>query len=691
MSDSHSEHPENHPEYRMDPELDTTERPTPRNAADGPAPTGVETGARPERAATPSPDGSGQGAEQGADATTVREAPSEEPTRPAERPQPPTRLLGDRYEIGEVLGRGGMAEVHRATDARLGREVAVKELRTDLAGDPTFQQRFRREAQSAGSLNHPNIVAVYDTGEEYDTHTGQAIPYIVMELVEGRTLRDVLRDGRKILPERALEITQGVLDALGYSHRAGIVHRDIKPANVMLTAQGTVKVMDFGIARAVADTSATMTQTAAVIGTAQYLSPEQARGEAVDNRSDLYSAGCLMYELLVGRPPFVGDSPVSVAYQHVRELPVPPSQLDPVITPAMDAIVLKALTKDADERYQSAREMHDDISRLLGGQQVTAALPAPAPEPTSAMPAPVPDPEDDLEESEEESEDEEEQKKKRGPVVLVVLAVLLVGLLAAGLWWFNRDKPPAEPAPVSVPFVQDMDRASAENSIRNENLVPVVKEVAGADDATINHVIGQNPAGQQLVPPQSEVTIEVNVGPKKLAVPGGLVGQMSEQAKQQLEAAGFTKVTVTEAGSEPANATQNQVLGVTPAEGQSVVPDTEIVLSVATGKSEVPDWQGWNRDSVTSDAEAKGFTNVSFTERETTNASEVGDVIAQDPAPGTRRDRDSKITVVIGKAAPAPPPQPIPAPTTQAPAPQPTPTSQPSGFQSQTPTPSPTP
>jgi tRNA A-37 threonylcarbamoyl transferase component Bud32 len=281
-------------------------------------------------------------------------------------------LLSGRYELGELLGRGGMAEVRRAVDQRLGRSVAVKQLRTDLARDPTFQARFRREAQSAAGLNHPTIVGVYDTGAEIDPLTGVAIPYVVMELVEGPTLRDVLKDGRKILPERALELTQGVLEALSYSHKAGIVHRDIKPANVMLTPNGGVKVMDFGIARAVADTSATMTQTAAVIGTAQYLSPEQARGETVDARSDLYSAGCLLYELLVGRPPFVGDSPVSVAYQHVRVAPLPPSQLDPEIGPEIDAVVLKALAKDPDDRYQSAREMKADISRLLAGQETTA-------------------------------------------------------------------------------------------------------------------------------------------------------------------------------------------------------------------------------------------------------------------------------------------------------------------------------
>ncbi|MFP5282232.1 MAG: Stk1 family PASTA domain-containing Ser/Thr kinase, partial [Actinomycetes bacterium] len=294
--------------------------------------------------------------------------------------------VGGRYELGEPLGRGGMAEVRRAVDSRLGRQVAVKQLRADLATDPTFQARFRREAQSAAGLNHPNIVAVYDTGEEPDPVTGVGIPYIVMELVQGSTLRDLLREGRKLLPERALELTAGVLDALSYSHKAGIVHRDIKPANVMLTRGGGIKVMDFGIARAVADTSATVTQTAAVIGTAQYLSPEQARGETVDARSDIYSAGCLLYELLVGRPPFMGESPVSVAYQHVREAPVPPSRLDPAISADIDAVTLKALAKDPDDRYQSAREMKADLTRVLAGEQVTAAALPPAAGPDTAPP-----------------------------------------------------------------------------------------------------------------------------------------------------------------------------------------------------------------------------------------------------------------------------------------------------------------
>src|SRR3954452_7439172 len=381
------------------------------------------------------------------------------------------RLVGGRYEEGEPLGRGGMADVRRGMDNRLGRAVAIKRLRVDLASDATFQARFRREAQSAASLNHPTIVSVYDTGEEPDPNgSGVTIPYIVMELVTGKTLRDLIREGRKIMPERALEITSGVLEALDYSHRAGIVHRDIKPGNVMLTPQGQVKVMDFGIARAVADTSSTMTQTAAVIGTAQYLSPEQARGETVDARSDLYSTGCLLYELLVGRPPFIGDSPVSVAYQHVREAPQPPSQLDPEITPEIDAVVMKALGKDPAERYQTAKEMKDDISRLLAGQQTTAqrttaVVPMAAggmaanayDDPTHVATPPTFVPPPGEEGPGEEYEEEEPRKRRVGLAILVT--ALIVAALGIGGWALYRMINPNAADTVDVPLVVGLSEA----------------------------------------------------------------------------------------------------------------------------------------------------------------------------------------------------------------------------------------
>ena len=277
-------------------------------------------------------------------------------------------LLGDRYELGDVIGYGGMAEVHRGRDVRLGRDVAIKLLRSDLSRDPAFEGRFRREAQSAASLNSPSIVAVYDTGE--GIIDGSPTPYIVMEYVEGQTLRDMLAAEGRLLPQRALEITAAVCTALEQAHAAGIVHRDIKPGNVMVTATGEVKVMDFGIARALTTSTATMTQTAAVVGTAHYLSPEQARGEHVDARSDVYSTGCLLYELLTGAPPFTGETAVAVAYQHVREDPTPPSVVEPDVTASVDAIVLVAMAKNPVNRYGSAAEMRADIERAMSGRPV---------------------------------------------------------------------------------------------------------------------------------------------------------------------------------------------------------------------------------------------------------------------------------------------------------------------------------
>src|ERR1700733_11354209 len=432
------------------------------------------------------------------------------------------RLLGGRYELDGVVGRGGMAEVYRARDIRLDRIVAVKTLRDDLARDQTFQARFRREAQSAASLNHPSIVAVYDTGEDMVGHT--PVPYIVMEYVDGRTLRDLLRDDRRLLPERALEITDGVLRALDYSHRNGIVHRDIKPGNVMLTRTGDVKVMDFGIARAVSDAQATMTQTAQVIGTAQYLSPEQARGERVDARSDLYSTGCLLYELLTGRPPFTGDSPVAIAYQHVREAPVPPSRIDPELPPWCDAIVLKAMEKDPADRYQSAGEMRNDIQRALSGAPVAASIhhaemynpgprgmgqhPPRRAGSTSAIPPYQYGPPTGANRAGDYGEP---PRRQAWPWVLVGAIVLL---LVAGS--------------ISVPAVTGLPLAQARADIVKANLV--VGPVTNRASATVpsGNVISTNPADGTNVKAHSSVSLVVSAGEAKKIVPN--VTGMQEQA-----------------------------------------------------------------------------------------------------------------------------------------------------------------
>lgn len=584
-------------------------------------------------------------------------------------------LLGGRYQLGSVLGRGGMAEVRRARDTRLGRDVAIKQLRIDLAGDETFQARFRKEAQSAAGLNHPNIVSVYDTGEQRDPQTGVSVPYIVMELVVGHTLRDLLREGRKLRPERALELTIGVLDALQYSHLAGIIHRDIKPANVMLTSSGQVKVMDFGIARAVADTSASMTQTAAVIGTAQYLSPEQARGEkTVDNRSDIYAAGCLLYELLVGQPPFQGDSPVSVAYQHVREIPVPPSYLDPEITPAMDAITLKALAKAPADRYQTAREMRDDISRLLTGQQPTAQLmPTQVVEPTIpvqplrpvASPISSPSsaaraatgPQRAVDLADEEQPDQPRRRIGAG-VVILVLALVLAGGLAGGyvLFW-NQGAPSPSASPslpqVIVPQVRSMSQQNAVATLEENKLKAEVKTVSGPDDSTVNTVTDQNPAKGVSVPEGSTVTITVNTGPSKVAIPNGLVGQDKDRVKTILEKAGFTKVTFTETTDEKPDAVADQVTSTNPAQGAVVALNTPITVYYATGKSEVPDVSGYGRDAAVERLKKAGFSKVTVEEKESNAVA--GTVIETDPKARTRTERSQQIKIILAKATPATP------------------------------------
>src|SRR4051812_18034990 len=371
------------------------------------------------------------------------------------------QVLGERYEIGGVLGRGGMAEVHHGRDLRLGREVAVKVLRQDLARDPSSQVRFRREAQAAASLNHPAIVAVYDTGE--DRTPSGATPYIVMEYVEGETLRDVLRRERRLSPERAMSLTADICAALDFSHRNGIVHRDVKPGNVMITPQGTVKVMDFGIARAVSDSAATMPSTAAVIGTAQYLSPEQARGEGVDARSDVYSAGCLLYELVTGTPPFTGDSPVAVAYQHVREDPRTPSSINPEIPPELDAILLKAMSKNPANRYQSAADMRSDLLRALAGQRVEATPVMGEDEKTTILAAAPYGRDGDWDEEDDAARG---KRRKRIIALVTVLALLLVGGTIATLVLLNGgNTPPPAATQVTVPNVVNAAVADARTHI----------------------------------------------------------------------------------------------------------------------------------------------------------------------------------------------------------------------------------
>jgi serine/threonine-protein kinase len=559
----------------------------------------------------------------------------------------PTIIGNGRYELSTLLGRGGMAEVRRAKDLRLGRTVAIKRLRTDLASDPTFQARFRREAQSAASLNHPAVVAVYDTGEEFSAEDPNlSVPYIVMECVEGRTLRDILREGRKILPERALEIIASVLSALDYSHRAGIIHRDIKPANVMLTPSGDVKVMDFGIARAVSDTSATMTQTAAVVGTAQYLSPEQARGEQVDARSDLYSTGCLLYELLTGRPPFVGDSPVAVAYQHVREEAPPPSPIDPEISTAIDAITMKALAKRVEDRYQSASEMRADIERALENRPVLApaAAAAAGAETQHFLPPPPVEAPTAVAGSITNTGEQEPVGRSRRPWWILLL-VLLVAALIAALILVPR-LTADEPTPTSeVPDLKELTVGQAERVLEAENLV------LGDEDSGFSRTVPEGQIMRQSVPAGDEVDegteidVVVSAGAREEVVPD--VTDLSfQQAKEELEALDFNVVPEVDDASQER---KNQVVSTDPAAGVELPVGSDVVVVYSAGYIAVPSVIGMGQPRATRVLEREGFqVNVSNVESD----QPEGTVVDQDPAADTRQPFDSFVTISVSLGPP---------------------------------------
>ncbi|MFI1533792.1 Stk1 family PASTA domain-containing Ser/Thr kinase [Streptomyces anandii] len=575
------------------------------------------------------------------------------------------RRLGGRYELGQVLGRGGMAEVYLAHDTRLGRTVAVKTLRADLARDPSFQARFRREAQSAASLNHPAIVAVYDTGEDYID--GVSIPYIVMEYVDGSTLRELLHSGRKLLPERAMEMTIGILQGLEYAHRNGIVHRDIKPANVMLTRNGQVKVMDFGIARAMGDSGMTMTQTAAVIGTAQYLSPEQAKGEQVDARSDLYSTGCLLYELLTVRPPFVGDSPVAVAYQHVREEPQPPSVFDPEITPEMDAIVLRALVKDPDYRYQSADEMRADIEACLDGQPVaaTAAMGSvgyggyPDDQPTTALRSeggaaaattmlPPMNPDDGGYGYDDRPDRRRQQKKSNTSTILLVVAgiLVLVGAILLGKWAVSGHG--AGNDTVAVPNFVGQTKSDAKDSADNVGL-KVTFTPKTCDNQPKNHICSQDTQPKEEVKKGTSIALTVSTGAPKVQVPS-VTGLSLDDAKAKLQGDDYKFNVVTkyrESGEDP-----NTVLEQNPVNGKEVEKGTTVtlVVSKAVEKVTVPDVSNQTCDAAKQQMQANGLTG-NCTEVDTSDPNQVGKVIQTAPAIGTQVQKGSQVNIQIGKQA----------------------------------------
>ena len=509
------------------------------------------------------------------------------------------RLIAGRYRIGSLVGRGGMAEVYEGYDTRLGRTVAIKLLKSDLANDPSFEEKFRGEAQASARMAHPSIVRIYDAGEEETTDSNGNLvktPFIIMELVKGKLLREIIHAGQVDI-EKAIRYVTGILSALEVSHRSGVIHRDIKPANVMISENDAVKVMDFGIARAVSDNSATQAATAGIVGTAQYFSPEQARGETVDARTDLYSTGVILYELLAGRPPFKGESAVSVAYQHVSELAPNPSDFNPQVTPELNAVVMRAMAKDRDERFQSAEEFREHLLAAQSGVVVTKPQPKPI---TQIEPVQV-DATELLEKPESlptallegfETAPSEQVSISSNKVGIGVLwglgtgvAVILIGLV---FWLFsigaNTNTNPSGNG-VTVANVADSLYEDALEALTAQDLV-VLRVYEQSDTVPAGVVIRQEPEAGTLVLPKTPITVYVSSGATEVVVPN-LVGTQEANAVAMIEQAGLTVGSITVTGSP--SVAEGVVITSDPVAGAKLPQGSVVNLILSNGKVTVPD------------------------------------------------------------------------------------------------------
>ena len=507
-------------------------------------------------------------------------------------------MLSDRYEVGELIGRGGMASVYRGRDLTLGREVAIKILESDLAADATFRTRFRLEAQAASRMSHPTIVRVYDAGEDTETDadgTTRAVPYIVMELVSGQTLKEIIAAGPVSIDD-AIHYTDGILEALEYSHRAGVVHRDIKPGNVMVTSAGQVKVMDFGIARAVSDSSSTVAETTQILGTAAYFSPEQAKGEPVDSRADVYSAGVVLYELLTGRPPFRGESPVAVAYQHVSETPVAPSEIVDTVPRSLDAVVLRALAKDPYQRYQDAGSFRAALDATRDGRtpsrkqvgaltsELYGANPRQAAETARSL--------------RQLSTDTTMRRTQAGPPAAWIwagIAVIAVVLISVLFWVLNNR--PGTTMPDNARVVPDVvtmtwDRA---NELMFEQDLDTERFDESNDQIAEGNVIRTDPAAGTTVAPGQLVKVYVSTGQKMSTVPT-LAGLSTDAATTALTSAGLTLGAVT-TRNDP-DLTAGTVISADPAEGSEIAVGSAVNLVVASGKVTLVDVVGYTAEAA---------------------------------------------------------------------------------------------
>ncbi|MDR2538443.1 MAG: Stk1 family PASTA domain-containing Ser/Thr kinase [Bifidobacteriaceae bacterium] len=546
------------------------------------------------------------------------------------------RIFANRYELKELIGSGGMAEVYLAHDRRLNRDVAVKVLRSTLTHDPVFITRFKKEAVASASLNQPNVVSVFDSGDEaFVDEKGNVVhrPFIVMEYVMGKTLKDILASHGKLSVDDSLEILEGVLKALSYSHSKGIVHRDIKPANIMITSSGSIKVMDFGIARALEDVSGNLTQTQAVVGTAQYFSPEQAKGETVDARSDLYSAGCVLYEMVSGVPLFKGDNAVSVAYQHVQEIPELPSKINPDLPKNVENLIMKSIQKNPDLRYQSADDFISDLQKVRKGREIKTN-PAQSVKATQVMspvvssPLQLNDATTQVQPTPALTKTGLSSNQKIAILIGSIGAALLIAGLVIFFLFFNK------PGGGDAGDIEVPNLSVAQTSVQACSMLQDVKLICDLTTTTDPQIadgmfIKQDPAAGQKVKQNSVVKVYFSTGPSSAEIPQ-LEGKTEVETKSLLEDAGLVLGTVKKEDS--GSVYEGQVTRSEPPAGEKLSKGDKVNVWLSTGKYKLPDLTGLSRDEATS---SLAGVNIQIAFENQDSKLPEGTVVKQTPKPGS--------------------------------------------------------